>query len=260
MNKTLSILTLVVGMLVFGLSAAHAAVPVVDGVISPGTEWNNTGNPYYLEVFDVNEADNQIDNMDIKHAVVLQELTSFSGDGDFSNDGIYLLIEVYAPPPSLAYATGVGVVPTTQPIIFMQGDLLGDGLSDGFNIFLRHYNTDPTTGLAANDSVGVCVGSLLTCSGIGAVYTDLTSAGGSHARGSVLEYFIPSGTFGTPPSPPGTPFPFTFIGSVTYDNGASGPNTSDDVVIGQLPLIPEPGTMFLMLSGLLGMFGIRFKK
>src|SRR5689334_10522796 len=139
---------LVLGMaLLLGQVRAYA-VPTIDGNLGAG-EWANIASPsanpypYYLEVFDPNEADNVIDNMDISHGVVLQELTSVSGYANFANDGIYILLEVYAPPPSLAFATGPGVVPTGQPIIKMEGDLLGDGLNDPFNLFLRHYNTQP---------------------------------------------------------------------------------------------------------------------
>jgi len=271
MKKTLLILTMVVvGAITLGAGQALAVSvpPVTDGALGVG-EWaniNHSGSPYpyYLEVFDPNEADNIIDDMDMSHVVLLQEL-SFGSDGPagsaaddgtagFGDDGVYLLIEVYAPPPSLAFATGPGVTATTAPVIMLQGDLLGDGLSDGFNIFIRHFNSLPGTGLVANDIVEVCVGSLATCGSISAVYTDLVGAGGSFGRGAVLEYFLPAGTFFTPPSPPGTPFPFNFIGTVTYDNGASGPNTSDDVVMGTL--IPEPGTMFLLGSSLLGMIGM----
>ena len=70
----------------------------------------------------------------------------------------------------------------------------------------------------------------------------------------VLEYFIPTGTFGTPIAP----FPGSFFGILTYDNGLGGPATSDDVVLGTL--IPEPSTMFMAISGLLGLAGFgKFK-
>ena len=263
MKKTLLMLSLVVVMLGWGVSRAYA-VPVTDGVLGAG-EWANLNfsagpYPYYLEVFDPDEADNQIQNMDISHGVLLQELSgAFGGTPATTDDGIYLLLEVYGPPPSLAFATGAGVVPTAAPVIKMEGDLLGDGNADAFNIYLRHYNTLPVTGLAINDVVDVCVGSFATCNSIGAIYLPLTGSGGSFGRGSVLEYYVPSGTFGTPPSPPGTPFPFSFKGTLTYDNGASGPNTSDDVVVGQLG-IPEPSTLMLLGTSLLGLIGFgKFK-
>jgi hypothetical protein len=263
MKKTLLMLSLIVGVLSLGITQAYAAVPVIDGFKGVG-EWANTGYPYYLEAFDPNEADNAFDNTDISHGVLLQELTSVSGDGDFSNDGIYLLLEVYAPPPTLDWqSVGVGGIGITgTPLIALHGDLGGDGLFDPFNIFIRHYNTNPGPGVGV-DVVNVCVGSAATCLieplG-GPSWTSLTGVGGAFARGDVLEYFIPSGTFGTPPSPPGVPFPNSFIGHLTYDNGLGGPNTSDDVVLATL--IPEPGTMFMALAGLLGLagFGRKFGK
>lgn len=275
MKKTLLMLSSVVVMLGLGITQAYAVSvpPVTDGILGVG-EWANLAHgggpyPYFLEVGDPDEADNQIQNMDLSHGVLLQELNLAGGDGDpdvllpltgglaGDNDGVYLLLEVYGPPPSLAFATGVGVVPTTAPVILMSGDFLGDGLLDPFNIFLRHYNTLPGAGApVGSDVVEACIGSLASCSGIlGGPYTLLTAVGGSFGRGAVLEYFIPSSAFLTPIGP----FPGSFIGTITYDNGASGPLTSDDVVIGSL-LIPEPSTIMLTVTGLLGMLGFgKFK-
>jgi hypothetical protein len=250
MKKTLFMLSLIVGVLSLGISQAHAAVPAIDGALGVG-EWANTGYPYFLEVFDPNEADNAFNNTDISHGALLQELTSFSGDADFSNDGVYLLLEVYAPPPTLDWqSVGVGGVGITSvPMITLQGDFAGDGFTDPSNLFIRHFNTNPGPG-AGVDKVEVCVGAIFACLGPGGTWTDLTLAGGAFARDSVLEYFIPSGAFGTPV---GVPFPGSFVGQLTYDNGLGGPNTSDDIVIGTL--VPEPGTMFMALAGLLGLAG-----
>ena len=261
MKKSLLMLVLTMGMLSLGITQAHATLPTVDGSFS-AAEWDSLNSasiayPYYLEVTDPNEADNAFDNTDISRAVVLQELTdgpNGSGDANYANDGIYILLQVYAPPPTLDWqSVGIGGIGITGiPTITMQGDLLGDGLSDGFNIFLRHYNTDPTAGVGV-DKVEVCVGSSLCLANI-LPWTDLVTAGGSFSRGSVLEYYIPSGTFGTPPSPPGTSFPSSFVGQLTYDNGLGGPNTSDDIVIGHVA-VPEPSTMFLTVTGLLSLLG-----
>jgi hypothetical protein len=264
--KILKTLMLVLAASTFGMGVAQADIPTIDGALTSPTEWDNdsdpgvgvTPYPFYRFESDPDEADNQIQNMDISGGTLLQELTSFSGDGDFSNDGFYIMLTVYAPPPSLAFATGVGITVNSQPVITLQGDLLGDGFGDAFNVFIRHYNAFPATGLPAADVVDVCVGSLATCNSIGAVYVPLTALGGAFSRGTILEYFIKAGTLGTPPSPPGTPFPAVFIGSLTYDNGASGPATSDDVVL-SLPrgVIPEPGTMFLVGTGILSLLGSR---
>ena len=288
MKKTLFILSLVMAMLGLGMTRAYAAAfpPTIDGVLGAG-EWTNSNAsavpyPYYLQVGDPNEADNAFDNTDISNAVVLQELSwgsngapgggddgtldSFPPDtvADFADDGIYILLEVYAPPPTLDWDSVVFTDPlnygiTGNPTISMQGDLLGDGLLDPFNIFIRHYNLDPGPAAGA-DVVEVCTGSVINCQLNSSLnWTTLASHGGTFARGSVVEYFIPSGALGTPPSPPGTPFPFSFRGKLTYDNGMGGPNTSDDIVIGQLA-IPEPSTIMLTVTGLLGMLGFgKFK-
>src|SRR5438309_2129360 len=111
--KATRVAALVVGFLALGLSKAFA-VPTIDGFVSPG-EWANNGTyPYYLSVNDPNEADNQFDNMDISHVVLLQER---GGDANPANDGVYLLIEVYQPPVSLKDPPdGPGLTPTPTAI------------------------------------------------------------------------------------------------------------------------------------------------
>jgi hypothetical protein len=282
MKKTLSFSLLMAGMLLLASSQASAA-PVVDGFVGvhpslgAGAEWANTNfpagsaYPYYLEVFDPNEADNVVDNMDISHVVLLQELTACgipascapfsSGDGDFSNDGIYLLIETYTTPPSLdpVIPPPTDTVFERIPEIKMSGDLLGDGLNDLFNVFLRH-SKNPVT--LVHD-VEVCVGSQVICS-VDAFYTPLTGIGGAFALGSVLEYFIPSGTLGTPPASPfGTQFPLNFVGTISYDNGIADLNgdpttrSADDAVLGTIA-IPEPSTMAMVgLGAVLGLAGLK---
>jgi hypothetical protein len=249
--KKLSVFALLIGILALGVSNAYA-VPTIDGTLTAG-EWDNTGfYPYYLQVSDPNEADNQFDNMDISNVVLLQELNAFSGDANAANDGVYLLIETYVTPPSLSLVPlGGGVIGAQQPTIRFSGDFLGDGFSDGFNIFIRHYNTD-FAGAAApgSDVVDFCVGSSASCTGIGAVYTAVPTS--NFERGTVLEYFFPTGSAGTPAN---VPFPGSFSGFVTYDNGASGINTADDLVVGQVTAVPEPGTFFLLGAGLLSMLG-----
>jgi hypothetical protein len=248
--KKLSMLMLFVGILALGVANAYA-VPTIDGTLA-ANEWDNTGSyPYYLQVGDPNEADNQFNNMDIKNIVLLQELTAFSGDANTANDGVYLLIETYVNPPSLEQVPlGGGVIGSFQPVIRFQGDFNGDGFSDPFNIFIRNYNTDFAGAAApANDVVDFCLGSSATCTGLGASYTAIPTS--QFERGSVIEYFFPTGSVGTPAN---VPFPSSFFGAITYDNGAQGTNTADDLVVGQLS-VPEPGTFFLLGAGLLSMLG-----
>ena len=255
--KTAKVLALATGILMAGMSQAFA-VPTVDGNVGAG-EWANTGYPYYLELNDPNEFDNQYDNMDISHVVLLQEL---GGDANPANDGVYLLIEVYNPPVSLKDPTDDGVppTPTAIPIVNMSGDFEGDGVYD---IHFRTFNTDAAGAAAeSNDLVQVCVGSASACHPIFGAWTTY-SAGASpgYNRGNALEYFFPVGSFGTPAAP----FPNSFTGFITFDNGASGDRSADDIVFGRGQrggegVIPEPGTMVLMSTGLLGLAGFRKKK
>ena len=102
MKKVTLIFAMLVLALGFGVAQAHAALPVVDGAIGGATEWDNVdcgGGPYayYLDVADPNELD--VPNAyDITRVVLLQELSSVSGDGDTTNDGIYILLETVVAP------------------------------------------------------------------------------------------------------------------------------------------------------------------
>ena len=255
MKKLMQLMFLMIGIVVLSASGAHASVPLISGTLGDGAlgagEWLNdsdsgagvTAYPYYLEVFDINEfnADptlNIPDAYDIKRVVLLQELDSFSGDGDATNDGIYLLIETYAP-HSLVDLTPGGQLAG----IFLDGDFDGNGSID----FSLKHSAD---GSGGSQSVDV------TFNIFGPPFSgNLVAFGGAFSlagNGSTfLEYFIPSSGFNTPASQ----FPSTFIGQVNYDNGAINP---DDIVVGTL--IPEPSTMMLLGLSLLGMAGSQFKK
>jgi hypothetical protein len=252
MKKLISVMFLIAVFALCGSVSAFAAVPVIDGVLGAG-EWANVSNgggpfPYYLNLNDPNELDNQIDTMDMSRVVLLQSLNIVDPLNPVSKDGIYLMIQVYDPAgPALGFPSNPGLSVDSLPTVRMAGDFLGDGLNDSFNIFVRTYNTVPLTGLTINDKTEVCVGSQTSCL-VGGTWVDLVGAGGSFARGGVLEYFFPSATFGTPPN---TPFPGSFIGTITYDNGASGVASADDVVLGTL--VPEPTSMFLMFTGIIGL-------
>ena len=214
MKKIISVLFLVAAFALCGsVNAFAGVVPTIDGNLTPG-EWDNlnfNGNPsypYYLSINDPDEVDNQINTMDISHVVLLQELKSTDAGTPIA-DGLYLMIQVYDPAgPSLGYPDPVtypGIVGNGYPVVKMAGDFLGDGLADNFNIFVKTYNKFPETNLPANDVTEVCTGSANFCNGPGATWVNLSLAGGSEARGSVLEYYFPSATFGTPPN---TPFPY----------------------------------------------------
>jgi len=250
--KTAKVLALATGLVLSSMASAFA-VPTIDGNVGAG-EWSNAGYPYFLEIFDPNEADNQYNNMDISHVVLLQELGT---TGTTADDGVYLLIEVYDPPVSLQDPTddGVPATPSTIPTVLLSGDFEGDGVYD---IHFRTFNTNAGGAAAeANDVVQVCVGSGAACHPITGTWTTI-SAGPSaiYNRGNALEYFFPTGAFGTPV---GVPFPQTFTGTINFDNGAAGNLSSDDIAFGRVGVIPEPGTMLLMSTGLLG-FAFRKKK
>lgn len=255
MKKTLFMLSLVVVMLGLGMSQAYAVVPVIDGFLGAG-EWDNVGYTYYLNVTDPNEVDVVPDSMDIARVTLLQELDAVSGGTETvagaGNDGVYLLVEVFGTPttledPDLNPASGV-------PLLSMAGDFFGNGLGDPFNLFVKHSNLAPVDGLdtPVTDSVRWCLGSAVTCFPDAAYISfDLVPGALRDRVPDVYEYFFPTGEFGTPT----IPFPSSFIGTITFDNGSAA---ADDIVVGTL--IPEPSTMFLTATGLLGMLGfVKFK-
>jgi hypothetical protein len=243
MKKVFSLMMLLAGVFVFGAVDAQAALVVsIDGTEGAG-EWSNAGYPYYLEVTDPNEFDanpalNIPDAYDIKRMVLFQELDGFGGDGDASNDGIYLLIETYAK-PSLVDLTPGGA----KARIFLDGDfhILPDapGPTNVFDFSLEH------TADAGGGSQSVEV----TFNVFGPTGSILPEGAFSTPDGvtdTVIEYFIPSGKFGTP----AVPFPADFIGLATYDNGAVNP---DDIAVGSATLVPEPSSMLLFGGALLGL-------
>jgi len=228
--------------LVLGVSQAYA-VPTVDGTLGVG-EWANVNAsagpyPFYREGFDPNEALIP-DAYDLSHGVLLQELDGFGGDGIPGNDGVYLLLEVYTPPPSLV-DQGAGL-PFAS--IVLNGDFNGDGIYD---FFIEHRSLDGS-GSFASQKV------FITNPGAAIFGADLEAGGGSFSRAgtsSVLEYFIPTGSFGTPA---GVPFPASFQGKGVYDNGGTAP---DDELFTTASVVPEPSTMMLIGTSLLGLAGGR---
>lgn len=273
MKKTFSFLALLAGVALLSTSNAYAVVPQIDGSSSSfGTEWtNNSGGgtpyPYYLEVFDINEmlgnnpSGEVPDAYDIRRAVLLQELSSFSGDGDTSNDGVYLLIEVYATHPSLVDNDGLTPTPAG---VSLSGDFDGDG---SFEFFAEHRPSGNIIQQMSGQNQKVTINNLAA-----AVFdADLVASGGAFSivNGdktgttcapafapcvpiTAIEYFFPAGAFGTPLN---TPFPTSFVGAITYDNAGQ---FADDITVGQVTptLIPEPSSMLLVGGALLSMLGI----
>lgn len=241
MKKTLRLLTLLAGVFALGVARAYA-IPVVDGT-NTGTEWANNGTySYYLDISDPNEALIP-DNYDISHVVLLQSLTGTA------TDGVYLLIETYGGDASLVDFDSPTVLPPFAAVT-MTGDFNADGVND---IFVNHTggNTAGTaqTVRVANPAAGIPLPGILIGTGC-----NIFLGCGSFSEGTVLEYFLPTGAFGTPP---GVPFPSSFFGQMVYDNGGTPP---DDLTMGSLT-VPEPGTIFLLGSGLLSLLGLgKFRK
>jgi len=271
MKKTMSILALLAGVMFYGVSSAYAVVPAIDGTASSfAGEWtNNSGGgnayPYYLEVFDINEVlgnnpDGNIpDAYDIRRAVLLQELSSFSGDGNAANDGVYLLIEVYANHPSLVDPDASTPTPAA---VSLAGDFDGDGIYD---IFVEHEPTGSVLDQFKGKNQKVTINNIPAS----IFNADLIANGGSftivngNATGTAcaaafapctpitaIEYFFPAGKFGTPLN---TPFPSSFVGNILYDNATRG---ADDEITGRVTLIPEPSSMLLVGGALLSMLGV----
>jgi len=263
MKKTLLMLSLVLGVLSFGVSKAYAVPPpVIDGLISPSTEWdNNAAYAYYLNVSDPNEV-GVTDTYDIKTAVVLQDIS----DGDAAKHGVYFMLTTYATPPSLVDVDGI----STRASLALFADFNGDGVPSNavgpfppdVQLYVTNINPAPGTDPTVNDRVYVCFGAAGSCDASnGTLIWDAGAATGSapagfqYARGAdAVEMFLKTGTFGTPAN---VAFPFTFSGTATYDDGTVHP---DDIVTGRLTAIPEPNTMILMISGLFSFLGFaKFK-
>ncbi|OGW90080.1 MAG: hypothetical protein A3G33_05850 [Omnitrophica bacterium RIFCSPLOWO2_12_FULL_44_17] len=230
---------LAISVVALGVSSVYAAVPSINGTVG-ATEWDNAPYPYYLNLTDPNDVgigdDNIPDSYDISRVVLLQELDAYGGDGTAANDGVYLLIETYASPSFVDLDGG----PKPWTVVSMSGDFNNDGVYD---IFLTHT--------ANSDGTGQKV-VVTFFDGVSFVDEDLSIQGSWAIGADGIEYFLPTGKYGTPPN---TPFPNSFVGNIVYDNGGSN---RDDVVRGTL--VPEPSSLLLLGSSLLGLLGIGIRK
>ena len=257
------VLSLMLGMFLV-TSPAFAAVPVIDGLLSPNiSEWDNNSYEYYLSVTDANEG-GITDTYDISTVVLLQEL----GNGDPAKDGVYFMLTTYATPPSLVDVDQTAV----RASLALFTDFDGDGSNPenaqfpfppDIQIYITNVNSgSPATDPVGSDKVYWCSGAAGSCDSLNGTLiwdagaaTGSTPAGFQYARSlDAIEMFLKTGTFGTPQ---GVNFPQTFRGCASYDNGTTQP---DDVACGQANIIPEPSTMMLLGGSLLGMIGFgKFK-
>src|SRR3989338_4557653 len=128
-----------------------------------------------------------------------------------------------------------------------------DNIPDSYDIsrvvLLQELDAYGGDGTAANDGVYLLIETYASPS---FVDVDLSIQGSWAIGADGIEYFLPTGKYGTPPN---TPFPNSFVGNIVYDNGGSN---RDDVVRGTL--VPEPSSLLLLGSSLLGLLGIGIRK
>lgn len=242
----------------FGLSSvASAAVPVIDGLLGAGgdiTEWaNDPSYEYYLDISDVDEAGISA-SYDLERIILLQEL----GNGDSSKDGVYLMIKTYGT-PSLTDVNAINVGATVALFADFNGDGVVSNAGGGYPADIQMIiSNNGVSDTPAGDRIAVCFGAFGTCDAFNPTFTPIwiggptifTPAGFLYDRDAdAFELFFRTGTFGTPAN---TNFPFSFGGTIQYDDGTDNP---DDTAFGTL--VPEPSSVVLLGVGLLALAGYR---
>lgn len=143
--------------------------------------------------------------------------------------GLYVLVELYGAPTF----TSLDVLPPIDPVFYTTGlDIDGNGL---FTDAVDRIFDFRASGFTVYDGSGAVVG--------GAPLA---------VMGSAVEYFIPAGMFSS--------FPLGGFNTFTLLDNAGAPPDDRVPDSGFHTTIPEPTSMLLVGSGLLGALGLRRRK
>ena len=216
-------LTLAVAVaFLLSLAGNAFAVPTIDGLVSPGTEWD-TG--IVIDLGDPDEAG-------IPGKFDISRMRMIVEDSGGADDGLYILFDLYGT-PTLATDGEAGA---TEPFYLVELDLNQDGIRNGDDrrlILKKILGTD-------------------TLKVFNAANTDITDGSVDFDIDTHAEIFLPDSQFAS-----WGILPFDTLAKL--DNGMK---VGEDFVpdSGFATTIPEPATMMLFGSGLLGALGFVRRK
>lgn len=209
-----------------GFAASAYAVPTIDGMLTFGTEWDP---PLHTLAFDPNEVAIP-DEYDISSLLVKFE------DAGAASDGLYFRINLFDDPTLTGGTNSFGAEVFVRALI----DFNGNGVPE---LGLDFNNAaDPGAGLLGvyTNTATFSAASLIGY-GSGAVV---------EGPGGFYEFYLPESLYNG-----------NSVGSLTgfrlrLDNSGDEPDDSLPNSGFTRPL-PEPGTLFLLASGLIGLAGLR---